>query len=171
MLLYSASLELQDKHYAYVYALGVCDVHRCTITCPGLLNVVEEVDEYKGLSPWWRITGQKYKLQKWPKKPHNLNFSLVHNFSEEEPWCTYVLKRDVTVAASTLNLEDLDRFNFSKVTMKRLFSGCEVKEADVMNMKLMEQRVKHHLEQCRSVIPCSLITQKCLELERHLISG
>ena len=176
MLLYSASLGLQDKHHAYLYAFGACDVHRREITCPGLFNVMEEVDEYEGLSPWWRITGQnegkkdgqKYTPQKW-QKPRNLNFSLVHNFSKEEPWCTYVLKHNVSVAASTLNLEDLDKFKFSNVTTKHLFSGCEVKDADVMYMKSMEQRVKHHLEQCRSVIPSSLITQKCLKLERDLI--
>ena len=51
MLLNSASLGLQEVHYAYVYAFGACDVHRHTITCPGLLNIVEKVDEYKGLSP------------------------------------------------------------------------------------------------------------------------
>ena len=111
----------------------------------------------------------KKQVTNWPEKPKELNFNQVHHYREEACWCTYVLKQYNTVAASSLNLDDLNRFKFFTVTKKQLFSGCEVKKVDEGNMKMMEQRLKRHLEQCKSVIPFSLISQKCQELEKDLM--
>ena len=158
---------LKDKHLAYVYSLGVCEVNRRTISCPGLTNFIENVDEL-GFSPWWDTGNQKSKLQKWPEKPKELNYVQVHDY-REEPWCTYVLKHECTVAASTLNADDLKRFEYARVTKKKLFERCTLEKDDEENMRAMEWRLQRHLEQCRVVIPLSLVSQRCQEMEKDLL--
>ena len=85
-----------------------------------------------GILPWWYVEGQtsSKRLQKWPEKPENLKYERVHKHCEDEPWCTYVLRHNSTVAASTLTLEDLNKFVYSKVTTKKLFSMCQVENDD-----------------------------------------
>ena len=56
------------------------------------------------------------KLQKWPQKTEQLWYEQVHEYCEDEPWCIYILKHPVSVAASGLGGEDLGRFKYAYVT-------------------------------------------------------
>ena len=72
------------------------------------------------------------------------------------------------VAASSLGLENLNRFLYDKATIKKLFNACK-EDGDGKIIKEIGHRVKHYLEQCKSVIPRSIVMQKCIDLERGLL--
>jgi len=162
-------------HTAYVYTLGVCDINRRSFSCPGSPHFFEDVGEMKklGMLPWWYVEGQtsSKRLQKWPEKPENLKYERVHEHCEDEPWCTYVLRHNSTVAASALTLEDLNRFVYSKVTTKKLFSMCRVENGDKRKVEEMGQLLRYHLEQCKVLIPRSIVMKKCIDIERWLLKN
>ena len=72
----------------------------------------------------------------------------------------YALTHPVSVAAS-LSGEDLQRFNLHYVKTKKLFSECIVQKGDKEKMKEIEQRLRHCLKLCTSIICFSMIQEKC----------
>ena len=162
-------------HTAYVYTLGVCDINRRSFICPGSLHFFEDVGEIRklGVSPWWHVEGQtsSKRLQKWPEKPEKLKYERVHKDCEDEPWCTYVLRHNSTVAASALTVDNLNRFVYSKATTKKIFSMCQVESDDIKKVEEMGQRLRHHLEQCKVLIPRSIVMKKCIDMERWLLKN
>ena len=160
------AVDLKDNHVAYIYSLGLCEVnYRIKTTCPGVSYFNENIEQLEGLAPWWRTTS----TQQWPEMPEQIRYEHVHDFCEDEPWCTYALKHPVSVTTSSLSGEDLQRFNPRYTTTKKLFIGCVVQKGDKEKMKAIEQRLKHCLELSTSVIPFSKVLEKCQELEKELI--
>ena len=168
------AVDAGKKHCAYVYALGVCDVSRKTyMQCPGSIIFEQGLHELS-LSPWWCTAvsdqSQERMFSRWPHKPEILNYKKIHDYTEEKPWCTYVLQHKISISASSLSCEDIQRFKYKTVTTVELFSGCKPDESDLKNMKEMEQKLQDRINfYSGGVVPYALLQSKCEELEKGLL--
>jgi len=124
------------EHECFLYKLGIYN---------SVLNISRNcshhqvhVAESLSLSPWWfslprgskqkqlksKVDKDKDKTTpKWPLEPPAPIFERVHRCTEDEPWCTYVLKQSWIKAASSLSGDDQKLFCYYYCQYAEIFSN------------------------------------------------
>lgn len=81
-----------------------------------------------------------------------------------------MLEHQDSVAASSLTIEDLTRFDYRCVTTSKLFAGCVLHETNKSKMDDIENKIERHIKLYAHVVPYPVIQEKCQEVERGLMA-
>ena len=76
-----------------------------------------------------------------------------------------MLEHPSTVAASSLDIEDLPTFDHRYVRNKQMFAGCLLEEDNLRKMNEMSNRVEKHMKLYACMMSYPDIKEKCLELQ------
>ena len=118
------------------------------------------------VTPWWRT---ETPSKKWPSRPKVLCYERVHEYTDEAPWCTYILHHQSTVAASSMGSEDQERFSFQYVTNKSLFTGCNVNPEAMKKVAEMEAKTDEASKLVENVVSYSTVVELCGKLEDDVL--